>query len=251
MRARLIALALLLLPGAAAAEVQFFCSFERSPTDCGFFEQAKVKGRATLVDVARHGAKGVRLHTEPGDSNVHGGPDRERNDLTLSQAATDCYEGREQWWAHSVLFPDDFVVPESGLFFDFHHTGSGGQANFQLRVRPAGLRFEGAGGPTVADNSRSPGRYFAAIGPLVTNQWYDFVYHVKWSSGADGFMYAWVDGVPKLAFRGATLYSGHGCYLKLANYHSPTPASSIVHDRVVRGTSARDVSLLPLQAFGR
>jgi hypothetical protein len=240
---RISALALLVLPLASEAQVQFFCSFENSPTDCGFHEQAKVKGRATLVSIARDGAKAVRLHTEPGDSHVNGSAHRERNDLVLSQSATDCYEGRTQWWAHSVLFPNDFVVPESGIFFDFHQTGSSGQANFQLRVKPEGLSFEGAGGSTVATKSRSLGVYRALIGPMVKNVWYDFVYHVKWSSDSDGFFYAWVNGVRKLAHRGPTLYSGMGCYLKLANYHTPTgEPSSVIHDRVIRGTSASAVS---------
>lgn len=244
---RRIALALLLWPGSSAAEVQFFCSFERLPTECGFHEQARVKGRAGLVSDARHGAKAVRLFTQPGDSHVNGSGVRERNDLALSQAATDCYEGREHWWAHSVLFPSDFVIPESGIAFDFHHTGNRGQANFQIRITPRGLAFEGAGGPEVVTSSRSPGRYGASIGPIVRNRWYDFVYHVKWSSGADGFMRAWVDGVRKLAHRGPTLYSGQGCYLKLANYHTPSAASAIVHDRVIRGTSALAVSPAPLE----
>jgi len=245
---RVLALALLLAPLARAADTEFFCSFEASPTECGFHEQAKVKGRATLVDISRHGAKAVRLRTEPGDNNVNGSGVRSRNDLALSQAATGCYEGKTQWWAHSVLFPGDSPLPESGLAFDFHHTGSGGQANFQLRVKPEGLSFEGAGGPVVAQNSRSPGRYYATIGPIVKDRWYDFVYHVKWSSGADGFMYAWVDGQQKLAHRGATLYAGMGCYLKLANYHLETgQPASIIHDRVVRGVSANAVSLTPLR----
>jgi hypothetical protein len=256
--ARLIAFALLAWPfttasfaGAPANEVQFFCSFETSPTDCGFFEQAKVRGRATLVDVARAGTKGVRLHTEPGDSNVNGSGDRERNDLALSQSASDCYEGRSAWWASSLLFPSDFIVPESGLFWDFHQTGSSGQANFQLRVTPEGMRFEGGGGATVQTSAASPGRYLTPFWPLVKNQWYDLVLNVKWSSGSDGFMFAWVNGVQRLAFHGPTLYAGQGCYLKLANYHTATGASAVIHDRVIRGTSASAVSLTPLQGLAQ
>ena len=239
---RSAAAALLLWCTASAAEVQFFCSFESSPTDCGFHEQAKVKGRAILVDRPRHGSRAVRLQTWPADTDVHGSGPRVRNDLALSQAATDCYEGREQWWAHSVLFPRDYRQPsggESGLVADFHHTGRNGQANFNLRVLPDGLHFMGAGGPMVATSGRSPGVYKAYIGPLTREVWYDFVYHVRWSSGDDGFFRAWVNGAPKLAHRGPTLYTGMGCYLKLANYHSPIgEANAVIHDRVVRGTSA-------------
>src|SRR5688572_29432665 len=191
------------VPSPAGGSVQFSCSFESSPTDCGFREQAKVPGRATLVNIARVGSRAVRLHTEPGDNNVSGSGTRERNDLYLSQAASDCYQGKTAWWAHSLLFPSDFVLTDSGLALDFHHSGSDGQANFHLRVRnDSGLSFEGGGGATVATQTMGPGRFHAPIGPIVQNQWYDFVYNVKWSSESDGFFYAWVNGVQKLAYRG-------------------------------------------------
>jgi endoglucanase len=51
-----------------------------------------------------------------------------------------------------------------------------------------------------------------------------------------------VNGVQKLAHRGPTLYRGQGCYLKLSNLHSAYgKASSVVHDRVVRGTTRDSV----------
>jgi len=256
--------------------VTFFCSFPSAVTDCGFGEEAKAPGRAGVVSSAlvnvvaglahmgsvlgRDGSSSVRLHTEPGDANVDGSVDNERNDLLLSQVQTDCFEGREQWWAHSVLFPDDYVDPPPSTastwnwatVFDFHNTTPGpGQVNFQLNAwpataispdRPTGLAFQVAYGdfanPTL---KRFP------IGPLVRNVWYDFVYHVKWSSSSDGFITAWVNGARKMEYSGPTLYAGQGCYLKLANYHTPFgKASSVIHDRVVRGTGPSAVSLTPL-----
>ncbi|HZF14568.1 MAG TPA: carbohydrate-binding protein [Steroidobacteraceae bacterium] len=232
----------------------FSCTFPLLPTDCGFGEQAKAIGRATITTTARDGLTAVRLRTQPGDSDVFGSGTAERDDLSMSQAATDCYEGKEQWWAHSVLFPDDYVVPPTGstwnwgVILDFHHTGSTGQANFHVLSLPTGLVFRGFGGATVANGPGDPGYYEAPIGPVVKNVWYDFVYHVKWSSGADGYFDAWVNGVKKLSHRGPTLYTGMGCYLKLANYHTPVgQAVSVIHDRVLRGTTAAAVSLTPLQ----
>lgn len=228
---------------AARREVQFFCDFERSPTDCGFFEQSKVPGRATLVDVARSGRHAVRLHTEPGDDHVNGSDDWDRNDLALTHQATDCFEGHEAWWAHSVLFPDDFVpAPGGATIMDFHHTGSGGNANFHFNAFGMNLRLHGFGG-----SASNPQEYRVELGPLKRNAWYDLVYHLRWSSGQDGFMQAWMNGRKVLTHRGPTLYRGMQCYLKLANYHSPTTPSSVIHDRIVRGTSASAVSLTPLE----
>jgi hypothetical protein len=235
--------ALSLAGAGGAARLKFSCTFTATPADCGFEEQAKVAGRASIVSIGRDGGTAVRLHTKPGDTNVAGSSNSERNDLWLSQSETGCYEGREQVWEHSILFPDDFAIPTWQMYtvFDFHHTGSTGGANFHVesdRVN-GGLRFSGYGGPTV-----NGGNYTAPITARIEkNKWYDFVYHVKWSAGNDGFFKAWVNGVKKLDHRGPTLYRGQGCYLKLANYHTPVcnpypgctgPASSVIHDRVIR-----------------
>lgn len=241
------------------SSLKYSCTFQNSWVECRFAEQAKVAGRASLVNVA--GIRGVRLHTKPGDSNVAGSGTAERNDLTLSQAETDCYEGREQWWAHSILFPNDYVDPPMStvstwnwaVVFDFHNSSSGaGQANFQINAlpvtaiasdRPTGLNFQVASG-----SQTKPTVYKAPIGPVVRNVWYNFVYHTKWSSGADGFITAWVNGVKKMDYSGPTLYAGQGCYLKLANYHSAfQKPSSVIHGRVLRGTTSGAVSLTPLQ----
>ena len=228
------------------------CAFDESTGDCGFRLQAKARGRATNVKAGRDGRPGLLLRTEPGDHSVAGSGAMERADVYLSQADTGCYQGREQWWEHSILFPDDFAMPTWQMYvvFDFHNTAPGpGQANFHVNfapqtdlTRPGDLVFRGYGGTT--DRA---GRYQATIGQVAKNVWYDFVYHVKWSSGGDGFFRAWVNGEHKLDHQGPTLYAGQGCYLKLANYHTPVcdpypgckgPASSVIHARVIR----RDVN---------
>ena len=266
---RTVPVALLLLgaalPSVSAAATEFFCTFASSVNDCGFEEQAKVPGRASIVGVGRDGATAVRLHTEPGDSDVAASGPMERNDLWLSQAATDGYAGKEQWWAHSVLFPDDFAIPSWHMYvvFDFHNTASGPfQANFHVNfapqadiTQPGNLVLRGFGG---AHDMANPYSAVAVAGPVTRNVWHDFVYHVRWSSGWDGFFDAWVrvGDAPiyrrVLARKGPTLYEGQGVYLKLANYHTPVcdpypacigshPPSSVIHDRVVRGTTWQDV----------
>ena len=248
--------------------INFACAFNALPA-CGFIEQARVSGRATLTSLSRDGGTALRLHTEPGDYNVVGSGMMERDDVYLATPGTadaEIYgEGVEQWWAHSILFPDDFVMPtqQSYVVFDFHNTGSGaGQANFHVAFEPSDdittpisqpgqLKF-------IAHNDW--GRYGAVIGQVQKNYWYDFVYHVRWSSGSDGLFYAWVNGKLVLQHQGPTLYSGQGVYLKLANYHQPVctpyPAcagsdqpSSVIHDRVIRGTTAQSVALGPLEYY--
>jgi hypothetical protein len=239
------------LPG---PDVLLFCDFEG---DYGpFKEQSKVAPngrRSSFTSQAASGEQAVKLTTLPGDNNVNGSGGWERNDLMLPVSPDYGNEGQEEWWAFSVLFPDDYVFPPgpgAGIIMDFHHTGSGGQANYEIQTIPGiGLRARGYGG-----NAKNEGKYDAVIADpygvskdVARNLWYHFVVHVSWSSH-NGLMEGWLNGRRYQNYRGPTLYKGMSCYLKLANYHAPFgKPSSVVFDRVVRGTSPAAVSLVHLE----
>jgi len=211
---------------------QFLCGFERSWSRCGFTVQAKEADRVSLVELA--GMPGVRLRTLPGDDAVAGSGTAERTDLALSPEATGCAEGAEQWWTHAVLFPDDYALPVAtptirwpwGVVFDFHHTGSQGQANFEVEVAgdPPELRFAISAGAAVSDGAPgSPTRRWR-IGPIVKNHWYDFVYHVKWSSAGDG------------STPGSTVSS---CWITAARRFTPVSAATSSSPTITRRSASR------------
>ena len=234
------------------------CDFENSY--CGFLEQSFLGDappsarRSSLVTTPRSGKQAVRLHTEPGDNNVHGSGTWERDDLSYAPSSAYCNQGQEEWWADSVMFPSDYVFPpgpEAGIIFDFHHNYSGGLSNFEVQTIPGvGLRLEGHGGPVLSEGRYDfviTDPYGAPAGSVTKNVWYDFVYHVKWDSTANGLMEGWLNGKKVMTYNGPTLYTGISCYLKLANYHAGFGlASSVIHDRVIRGTSAAAVAITPL-----
>jgi Polysaccharide lyase len=243
-------------PGASTSAsstttASFSCDFPNTPTDCGFALQAAATDRAMIVGPGRVGPTAVELTTEPGDINLFGSGTAERADLELPPSAAYCNQGQEEWWAHSVMFPSGYVIPvvdllvsNWGVVFDFHHTGSTGQANFQVVSLPTGLELWIAGGPTVLNGPTSPGFHRVRIGSVQFDAWYDFVYHVLWSSGSDGYFQAWLNNQQVMNYSGPTLYAGQSCYLKLANYHSPLGLPvSVIHSRVVRGATQADVQL--------
>ncbi len=227
------------------------CEFTNSPTDCGLYLQAAASTRATLVGPGRDGPTGVQLTTQPGDINIAGSGSNERADLTRSPSSTYCNQGQDEWWAHSLMFPPGYVPPPVaavwnwGALFDFHNSSpGGGQPNFMVYATPTGLELHMAGGANTVNRPSDPGYYSIAIGPITKNVWYDFVYHVKWSSGSDGLFQAWLNGRQVMNYSGPNLYVGQSCYLKLANYHTPLGVPiSVIHSRVVRGTTQADVQI--------
>jgi hypothetical protein len=261
------------------------CTFESnftSPAGCFFVEQKKEDGqpRATIINSGRGGTTSVRLHTKVGDNQVHGSGEMERNDLYHAVGSGGApvvfNEGADQWWAVSILFPDDFPLPtpsgEVGTIrwhpyslVNFHHEGGSGFPIFELGFRqdpasplnPGILAIRGHGGNTSANPAVS--YQSLPIPSPKRNVWYDFVFHVKWSAEPFGFFAAWVregSGIYKriLHHAGPTLYVGEGVYLKLAHYHVPVcdpypacigshSASSVIYDRVIQGTRWEDVAL--------
>jgi hypothetical protein len=79
--------------------------------------------------------------------------------------------------------------------FDSHNSAAGegaeAQANLMVYSAPTGLELRIAGGPSIVNLPTDPGFYCVAIGPVTKCVWYDFMYHVKWSSGADSTRLIW------------------------------------------------------------
>src|SRR5262249_46270636 len=117
-------------------------------------------------------------------------------------------------------------------------------------VSPAGMmNLHSNGGAPTTPRWRAPD-FSVNLGIIDRDIWYDFVYHVKWSERGDGFVNAWMNGKKVLTYRGPTLYQGQGCYLKLQNYRVPDGrASSMIHGRIVMGSSAGEVARTPLEGL--
>lgn len=207
---------------------------------------AKATSRVSLVQAG--GRNAVRLLTMPGDNNVNGSGAAERCDLRLGNADSDATEGREWWFSHGVWFPADYVdLPQSngawhwGSAFNWHDDADDGrsQGPVQLIIYP----------PTAVSADRATGLNYQIFGGTSGNnqlgqfpveairreRWYDFKYHIRWTSGPTGFCDGWVGGRQFMAYKGPTLHAGHGAYLKAANYHTAHgKASAILHGTMVR-----------------
>lgn len=123
----------------------------------------------------------------------------------------------ERWYAASYYLPTGYVTDAAPEIVTQWHTNVGSPPlalwtqNGQWRI----TRF---------------GNKQTILGAYATNKWTDFVFHVKWSTGTDGLVEAWKDGVKVLTFTGATLLPGttYGAYMRTGLYKWPwNPTSSI------------------------
>src|SRR5205807_986156 len=226
-----VSICVLAPPPPASAQISpnaaWSCEFANSATACGFYLQAAASHRAAVVGPGRDGSTAIALTTHLGDINTAGSDSNGRADLALSPSSRYCNQGQDEWWAHSLMFPPSYVAPPAGAvwnwgaLFDFHNSSpGGGQPNFMVYATPTGLELHMAGGANTVNLPSDPGYYSIAIGPITKNVWYDFVYHVKWSSGSDGLFQAWLNGKQVMNYSGPNLYVGQSCYLKIANYHT-------------------------------
>src|SRR5262249_2845480 len=131
-----------------------------------------------------------------------------------------------------------------------------GQANFNLDVAnvdsQAIMRVRAYGGDP-ADPTGQEQRVTIDTAPQ-KNLWYDFVHYVQWASNNTAVYRMWMrkgnEPTYRLVFERLNrpnMYVGCDVYLKLANYHGPYGVStSVIHDRIVRGTSASSVAMAPL-----
>jgi hypothetical protein len=238
-----------------------------SPNPPGtWYVQQKAPGRISVIDAPGGvGGKCLSLHTEPGDNNIAGSGANNRADATLAMPgslpgqpwqieqtmAAGAYEGSERWYAHSVYFPSNGYNPPRlpngwSSTMDFHGHAASWPQPIQLEMTPSagGFRFFGGGG----DGGQV--RWSKIISPEpLRDFWYDFVYHIKWTSTTAGFIHIWMNGqLLHKQDNQPTLWTNDSAYLKLANYHADEGVpSTVCHRRIRIGRTPDSVSLGPLE----
>lgn len=227
--------------GAGAGEAHAVI-LKRLDYESGNFRQwtdvQAVTGGARIVRApVRQGHYAARFIVRPGDSPVMGG---ERAEVMYASGET---EGTESWWHWSTYFPTGFH-PNSGdhnVFTQWHHTRNICPPLVSFAVdtgtRPARLKMGVRGGrlnTTTCDPADHRVWKFAA---LRRNRWYNFTFHVKWSSNNSvGFVELRLNGrVVIRKTHTATLYQGMSAYVKQGFYRNPSGRTTVIyHDGLRR-----------------
>lgn len=232
--------------GAAAKVVQATVSWTGNYETGDLSQWSRVQavpGDISIVtSPVREGSYAAKFVVNAGDVPLATGG--ERSEVEASQSQTGGYDGSEEWYGWSTMFPTDFnPTPATtwNYFLQLHdsaNNGCGPNVVYQVdeSKAPAVLRLRVRGGSVslstcTAQNDKS---WYPVT--LSLNHWYDFVLHIKWSANPSvGFVEGWIDGslvIPKTYL--ATLYSGDGVYLKEGFYRAPSPLVSTVYQDAMR-----------------
>jgi hypothetical protein len=160
----------------------------------------------------RHGNKALRITLRKDDALVAGS---KRAELRLKAVGL----GEDQWYAFSLLIPDDeqntsdIVTVAQWHAVDDKILGERGRAPpLRLIVQDGTWKVV-----TTWDSRLISGIPFFRSEPqggkalwsasVARGAWTDWVFHVKWSYGQDGFVQIWKDGISVVQYRGPNAYN--------------------------------------------
>ena len=204
----------------------------------------------------RKGRYAVRVSLAPGDLAAG----KERAELKIADKEIERLHGRhghEMWYGWSLFLPADYADPPGGQFQilgQWHHrpaaAGIPGRSSGVTGPPPLVLHLvPGKGGSVLSLMGRSsPDAPRRTLGtrPVRRGVWTDLVFHIRWSTGKDGFVEAWLDKRPFTAGKqyGPTLYTPVPNYLRLGLYRAPgVPTTNhVFYDEIRLGDSYQAVA---------
>jgi hypothetical protein len=141
-----------------------------------------------VTDPVRQGTYAAKFTVRPGDQ--FGSTSGERSEVVWANSNDG--EGKEYWYRWSTLFPTDWSEPKNwGIFIQWHSfnytppavalTAREDSAYLNLNAGPLS-------DPCCGGNTR---RRWLVLPTLSKGLWNDFIAHIKWTSGNDGYITLW------------------------------------------------------------
>ncbi len=142
--------------------------------------------------VARSGGYSIKYVLNKSDGMVASGKRAETYRNPRGEAAK-----VERWYGVSVFLPGDFAYDASPeIVTQWHNLLSYGGPDLAVWTASGTWRVVKVG--NISYN----------VGSYERNKWTDFVFHVKWSSGTDGLLEVWKNGVKIISKTGQTMAAG-------------------------------------------
>ncbi len=218
-------------------------SFHKDTLSKSGYAQSVVKGEDGHP--VRSGEKSIRFEVRKGDCRAS----HDWNDCTIYRERSErtemnSYHTGEKWYHWSIYLPKDPSIKHNGTMMgQFKNKGT----------RIPVWEFRVAGRTDI--NNKYYERYviegFSGYNTLIDlddmrGKWTDVLIHVKWHSGSDGFLRAYVNGNidPVYVWEGNTKNRNHhNIYFKFGIYRTKRDVTSVAYyDDVRRGSSCEEVT---------
>ena len=161
---------------------------------------------------ARSGSYSTRYELNKYDADVFGSKRTETGRYTRSEPTAKV----ERWYGASYYLPSDFVYDAAAESPTQWHTTS-------TRYPPLAIWIQKGQWRLVQFGNLS-----TVLGTYEKGKWTDFVFHVKWSSGTDGLIEIWKNGVKIFSKAGKNINAGitYGAYMRSGLYKWPWKSGS-------------------------
>jgi hypothetical protein len=186
------------------------------------------------TNYARSGMHSVEITVREGDIDAAGDDDTrvERAELDSGHFAL---RGREAWYGFSLLVPKNFPIVDERLVISSCKQSDVSRPIVAQRFR------NGKHTVTIESQGRKKSYKLPRI-PL--GQWIDMVYHLRYSTGADGLVEIWMNGKQVVSYSGpaADPNAKNAFYNKIGLYRDRLKAPmTIYYDNYAMGGSREAV----------
>jgi len=224
---QIVCLGLAIAAGAGAPMV-FQDDFESGKVDYESKYSQSGNAPAISTERARSGRYSMKSYLNRANSSVS-----KRTEVSVKAPLT--HIGSELWYGFSIFLPKSFVPGNVWeILAQWHGTPNYGNESLGRLNPPLSLATWKSDVPRGhwslfclwdADPLTSPGDYqidgskLWDLGPWATDEWTDWVFHIKWSYSSDGILQVWKNGINVIDYRGPNTYNDNtGPYLKMGVY---------------------------------
>jgi hypothetical protein len=163
-------------------------------------------------------------------------------------------EGSEGWYSWSFFIPEDYIDPDESLKYfqiigQWHDQPPEGVSwnDFPSHSPPISVNYGTQDGQSgIGIGYGINGKETIGISEIEKGEWYDILFHVKWSQGEEGFAEVWLNG-KKIAEKhhGPNMYNSEPNYLKLGLYRKFgfETINSVYYDELRMGNTREEVEL--------
>ena len=203
----------------------FVDDFESGKIDFGAKYSQSGNAPTITSEVARAGKFAMKSYLNRAESPVS-----KRTEVSVKAPLT--HIGDELWYGFSIFLPTSYVPGTTyEILAQWHNTPNDWNQLFARKNPPLTLHSDSESShwlvhmnwdadPVASDGSFSiDGWKTWDLGAWATNEWTDWVFHIKWSYSADGILQVWKNGELVVDYAGPNTYNDKiGPYFKMGIY---------------------------------